>query len=322
MKALTKSAAVLALLAVAACSDNSEEKTEAPAEDTAVNEAADAATEATPANADPNLAYLEENKAKEGVQVTESGLQYRVINAGQGETPTIDHIVKLQFTGTLVDGTTFGSTRQGEEPGEPALFDIRSLFPGWAEALQMMKVGDRWELTMPSELAFGETGVPQAFIPPNATIILDVELTGFMTRDEAIAQAEAEEAKMKEEQLAFLETNKENEGVVTTDSGLQYKVLTAGTGKSPSETSMVTVHYRGTMIDGAEFDSSYKRGEPTSFPLNGVIKGWTEGLQLMKEGGKYEFYIPYDLAYGERGSRSIPPFATLIFEVELISVDS
>lgn len=107
----------------------------------------------------------------------------------------------------------------------------------------------------------------------------------------------------------------------TTPSGLKYKVEKEGTGKSPSATDNVTVHYTGMLTDGTVFDSSVQRGEPATFPLNRVIKGWTEGLQLMKEGGKTTFYIPYDLAYGEMGTGPIPPKSDLIFEVELIQVN-
>ena len=125
----------------------------------------------------------------------------------------------------------------------------------------------------------------------------------------------------KAEGQKFLEENAKKEGVVTTASGLQYKVLEEGFGTQPKATETVKVHYQGTLIDGTEFDSSYKRGEPISFGLNQVIPGWTEGLQLMKTGGKHELYIPYQLAYGERGAGGvIPPFATLIFLVELLEV--
>jgi len=127
---------------------------------------------------------------------------------------------------------------------------------------------------------------------------------------------------MKKENLAFLERNKTAEGVKVTASGLQYKVISSGTGKSPLATDNVTVHYIGKTIDGVEFDSSVKRGQPATFGLNQVIRGWTEGLQLMKEGDKFMFYIPQELGYGERGAGGqIPPFATLIFEVELIKVN-
>ena len=121
---------------------------------------------------------------------------------------------------------------------------------------------------------------------------------------------------------AFLAENAKKPNVVTTASGLQYEVIKAGTGTtSPKATDTVTVHYKGTTIDGAEFDSSYSRGEPTSFPLNRVIPGWTEGVQLMTEGATYRFYIPSELAYGEHGAgRAIGPNATLIFDVELIKI--
>jgi FKBP-type peptidyl-prolyl cis-trans isomerase len=119
----------------------------------------------------------------------------------------------------------------------------------------------------------------------------------------------------------FLAENAKKEGVVTTDSGLQYKVITSGTGPTPKAEDTVTTHYRGTLIDGREFDSSYSRGEPASFPVKGVIKGWTEALQLMKVGDKWELYIPADLAYGaaQRGEL-IEPNSTLLFELELLGI--
>ena len=123
------------------------------------------------------------------------------------------------------------------------------------------------------------------------------------------------------EGAAFLKTNAEREGVVTTKSGLQYEILTEGTGKNPGATDKVRCHYEGRLLSGEVFDSSYQRGEPADFGLNQVIAGWTEGVQLMKEGAKYRFYIPYLLGYGERGAGSqIPPYSTLVFDVELIKV--
>lgn len=121
---------------------------------------------------------------------------------------------------------------------------------------------------------------------------------------------------------AFLAENATREGVTTLPSGLQYKVITAGSGASPKRTDQVTVHYRGILIDGTEFDSSYRRNQPATFRLDRVIPGWTEGLQLMQEGDKWQLFIPAKLAYGEKGSGArIPPNATLIFEVELIKVN-
>ena len=127
----------------------------------------------------------------------------------------------------------------------------------------------------------------------------------------------------REECLDFLATNAKKDGIQVTESGLQYTHETEGSGDVPTAASTVTVHYRGTLIDGTEFDSSFKRGEPISFPLGNVIAGWTEGLQLMKPGGKTTFYIPQELAYGANPNPNgpIPPFAALVFDVELISVD-
>ena len=145
----------------------------------------------------------------------------------------------------------------------------------------------------------------------------------FFQEQEAKQRAAMAETgkKLKAEGEAYLAENAKKDGVITTASGLQYKVLKEGTGKSPKATDTVVCHYEGFLTDGTVFDSSVQRGEPAAFPLNGVIAGWTEGLQLMKEGGKNRFFIPYHLAYGEAGAAgSIPPYAALIFDVELIEV--
>lgn len=148
-------------------------------------------------------------------------------------------------------------------------------------------------------------------------------VTEFFKEQEAIQRAKAAEngKKAKEEGEKYLKENASKEGVITTPSGLQYKVIKEGNGKKPQATDSVVCHYEGFLIDGTTFDSSIQRGEPATFPLNGVIAGWTEGLQLMQEGAKYRFFIPYNLAYGEAGAAgAIPPFATLVFDVELIEV--
>ncbi len=141
-------------------------------------------------------------------------------------------------------------------------------------------------------------------------------------REKFEAERKAMSEKNRKEGEAFLAENKKKEGVVTTDSGLQYLVLQEGDGPNPKATDEVKVHYRGTVLDGTEFDSSYKRGEPISFRLNGVIAGWTEGLQLMKVGSKHRLFIPSDLAYGpEAQGPIIQPDSTLIFEVELLGIE-
>jgi FKBP-type peptidyl-prolyl cis-trans isomerase len=125
-----------------------------------------------------------------------------------------------------------------------------------------------------------------------------------------------------EDGQAFLAANKNKEGVITTDSGLQYKVLVQGDGPKPAQNDRVTVHYSGTLLDGTEFDSSYKRGKPATFQVNGVIRGWTEALQLMNVGSKYRLYIPSELAYGQRGAgRKIGPNTMLMFDVELLGIE-
>ncbi len=147
--------------------------------------------------------------------------------------------------------------------------------------------------------------------------------TEFFKEQEEVQRAKVAEngKKAKEEGEKYLAENAKKEGVKTTESGLQYMVLKEGNGKQPKATDSVKCHYEGFLTDGTLFDSSVQRGEPATFPLGGVIAGWTEGLQLMKEGAKYRFFIPYNLAYGEAGAAgAIPPFATLIFDVELIEV--
>ncbi|BCR03822.1 outer membrane protein MIP [Desulfuromonas versatilis] len=153
----------------------------------------------------------------------------------------------------------------------------------------------------------------------------EIQETLMAFQQEAVAKQQEKMNALATENLkageAFLAENSKKEGVVTLPSGLQYKIVTEGAGKSPAAEDTVTVNYRGTLVDGTEFDSSYKRGEPATFPVNGVIAGWTEALQLMKEGAKWELFIPSSLAYGERGAgRVIGPNSALVFEVELLKV--
>jgi FKBP-type peptidyl-prolyl cis-trans isomerase FklB len=153
------------------------------------------------------------------------------------------------------------------------------------------------------------------------TSVISVDEANLYVNDYFMKQYTAKAEKDKGKQMQWLEENKGKEGVKVTSSGLQYKVLTAGTGPVPTEKNTVKVHYKGTLIDGTTFDSSYDRGEPIEFAVTGVIKGWVEALLMMPKGSKWELYIPSDLAYGEKGAGgSIPPYATLIFVVELLDI--
>jgi len=199
------------------------------------------------------------------------------------------------------------------------------------------------EMTKEQRISYAlGANVAESFMSNEISIIFEYFQKGFEAAtagNNQLSQAEmqqafndlnqmVEENKMKgslEEKVKgekFLEENKKKAGVITTASGLQYKVITMGTGEKPTATSQVKVHYHGTTIDGQVFDSSVERGEPISFPLNGVIAGWTEGVQLMPVGSKFIFYIPSELAYGDRGAGAvIKPGAALIFEVELIGIE-
>jgi FKBP-type peptidyl-prolyl cis-trans isomerase len=182
-------------------------------------------------------------------------------------------------------------------------------------------------LQMGSNLKRAEIDVDQTIfqqgmkdaISGGKTLLTEQEASDIITEmQKELAKNYAEKKKVEGE--AFLAKNKKQEGVKTLESGLQYKVITGGKGKTPKASDTVTVHYRGTLVDGTEFDSSYKRGQPATFPVNGVIKGWTEALQLMKEGSKWQLFIPANLAYGDSGRQGIPPNSVLIFDVELMSV--
>lgn len=156
----------------------------------------------------------------------------------------------------------------------------------------------------------------------NDSLLISVEETDKILQHYFTKLQSSKFESVKKDGEAFLAQNAKKEGVVTLESGLQYKIITQGTGPKPTAEDVVKTHYHGTTIDGNVFDSSVQRGEPISFPLNGVIKGWTEALQLMPVGSKWILYIPYNLAYGERGAgEAIPPYATLIFEVELLDIE-
>ena len=184
---------------------------------------------------------------------------------------------------------------------------------------QQMKPGDIDNASLVRGIKDALAGAKPALSMDDAVAALK-KLQDTVQKEEEAALQQAGEANQKAGD-AFLAANKSKDGVVALPSGLQYKILTQGTGAKPAATDTVVCNYRGTLLDGTEFDSSYKRGQPATFPLNQVIKGWTEGVQLMSVGSKYQFYIPAALAYGVRGAGAdIGPNSTLIFDVELISI--
>lgn len=172
------------------------------------------------------------------------------------------------------------------------------------------------------DIAAVAAGLAAAFYGEEPAVSEDQIRQAFGVISERMQAAEAEKAKVAAAAgEAFLAENAKKAGITVTASGLQYEVLTAGSGKTPGRNDRVRTHYHGTLIDGTVFDSSYNRGEPAEFPVSGVIAGWTEALQLMQEGAKYRLYIPHNLAYGERGAGgAIKPYSALVFDVELLNV--
>ncbi|MEO1242714.1 MAG: FKBP-type peptidyl-prolyl cis-trans isomerase [Pseudomonadota bacterium] len=313
-------APVAALVLVAACGrpepGEPEEQPDPPLEESA--EASQTQTELraefdklASENLAASKAFLTENADRDGVTVTNSGLQYMVLEEGpaSGATPVSTDQVVVHYVGTLKDGVEFDSSRAR---GAAATFRLNQVIPGWTEGVQLMSEGDKFRFFVPPDLAYRDRGSGPV-IGPNEALIFDVELIKVQNPETNLAASNE-----------FLSKNGTKEGVKTTESGLQYEVISegGGDGASPTAANTVKVHYAGTLINGTEFDSSYARGEPIEFPLGGVIPGWTEGVQLMSEGDKFRFFIPPDLAYGVRGTPGGPigPNEALIFEVELLDV--
>lgn len=308
---------LVAALAISACGKK-EAKTEEPE---ATSEGAIAPEGAAGAVdqklADENRAasekFLSGNANKSGVKSTATGLQYEILAEGpaDGLSPGADDLVAMNYGAAKIDGVEFDSSRAH---GAAPRFPIAAVANSWAEeALKLMSVGDRYRFYVPSDLAFGENGTPDGVIGPNEALIYDIELISVTNAAGNLDAAQK-----------FLSETAKRPGVKTTQTGLQYEVLAEGPadGKSPTDANIVKVHYKGTLIDGTEFDSSYGRGEPAEFALAGVIKAWTEGVQLMSVGDKFRFYVPPDLGYGKEGRPDGPigPNEALIFEVELLDV--
>ncbi|HVR62349.1 MAG TPA: FKBP-type peptidyl-prolyl cis-trans isomerase [Polyangia bacterium] len=231
---------------------------------------------------------------------TPSGLASKVLAPGKGtEKPTEADTVVVHYTGWTKDGVKFDSS---VDRHSPAQFPLRGVIKGWTEGLQLMVEGEKRRFWIPGDLAYGETS-PRAGAP-SGMLVFDVELLRII------------KAPKVPEDVAAVPKNAKK-----TKSGLAYRVLKKGTGKEhPKAESTVQVHYSGWTTDGKMFDSSVARGEPTSFPLNQVIKGWTEGVQLMVVGEKTRFWIPGSMAYGDTPSRPGAPAGMLVFDVELLAI--
>ena len=233
-------------------------------------------------------------------KTTASGLKIKVLKAGTGKDhPKDGERVSVHYTGWTKDGKMFDSS---VARGTPTAFGVNEVIPGWTEALKLMVVGEKSRLWIPGKLAYGDR--PQMGGAPTGDLTFDVELLDIVKPPATPEDVKAAPANAKK-----------------TASGLAYRVLKAGTGKDhPTATSRVTVHYSGWSTDGKMFDSSVARGEPSTFPLNGVIKGWTEGVQLMVVGEKTRFWIPGSLAYGDKPQRPGAPAGMLVFDIELLNI--
>jgi FKBP-type peptidyl-prolyl cis-trans isomerase FklB len=248
-------------------------------------------------------------------------------------------LVSIFLTVMLVNAAEKEATKDANEPKNAIQTSASSVEPATAEKAEILKtdlekvsyiigtqiVGNLKSQEVEVDLDSLIMGLRDA-MEGKQLVLSQSEMNQVYTRFQQQMRAKqaakrAEEAKNNlAAGTAFLEANKAKEGVKILPSGLQYKVITEGTGNTPTATDKVKTHYRGTLIDGTEFDNSYKRNRPTELGVTGFIKGWTEALQLMKEGAKWELYIPANLAYGERGRPGIPPNSTLIFEIELLEI--
>jgi FKBP-type peptidyl-prolyl cis-trans isomerase len=271
--------------------------------------------------------YITDNKIT--VAPLASGLYFIETLAGKGAKIDSGVWVKAHFSVNLIDGKKVFST---EERGEPMEFEFGKTFdtPGFEEGVSKMLKGGKATLIVPSKIAFGETG-RGAMVPPYSTVIYTVEIVDLVSK----ADHDKQEAAKKKAEGAKLETNKKSEGdqmkkyladknitAKPTASGLIYVEKVKGTGAKAVAGKKVKVHYTGTLLNGTKFDSSRDRNEPFEFALGQgqVIKGWDEGIAMMNVGGKATLVIPSNIAYGERDMGQIPPYSTLVFDVELIEV--
>jgi len=261
-----------------------------------------APTETAAAPAQPNAipAPSDVAAAPKDAKVTASGLAVKVLTPGTGKDhPGQTDRVSVHYSGWTKDGKMFDSS---VARGAPTTFGVGEVIPGWTEALKLMVVGEKARLWIPGKLAYGDH--PQMGGAPSGDLVFDVELLDIVRPPATPDDVKAAPKTAKK-----------------TESGLAYRVLKAGTGKiHPTASNRVTVHYSGWTTDGKLFDSSVARGEPATFSLGGVIKGWTEGVQLMVVGEKTRFWIPGALAYGDTPKRPGAPAGMLVFDIELLNI--
>jgi FKBP-type peptidyl-prolyl cis-trans isomerase FkpA/FKBP-type peptidyl-prolyl cis-trans isomerase FklB len=232
---------------------------------------------------------------------------------------------KLLVVGLISSALMVGCNKEAEKPDESAMLTTLEQKVNYVVAQNMAQNFKQGGLTIePDAFALALRDVRDGV---ESRLTEEEKATVMQTfQEQAMAKREAEQKALSEKNIAegtaYLEANKAKEGVTVTESGLQYRVITEGTGVVPTATDSVSVHYSGKLLDGTEFDSSIARGEPVTFDVTGVIAGWTEALQLMPKGSKWELVIPSDLAYGPGGNGPIPPNSVLVFEVELLEVNA
>ncbi len=258
---------------------------------------------------------------------TASGIYYVIDKKGNGKHATAADKVKVHYKGYKLDGSTFDSSY---DRGQPIEFPLSGVIKGWTEGIPLFEEGGKGTLLIPSSLAYGQNAPAGSTIKANEVLLFDVELIKINPEPEVIeapvvATPEVESANSPDpstqDQLIQDFIKKNNLKAQKTASGLYYVIDKKGNGKHATAANQVKVHYKGTLLDGTKFDSSYDRNEPITFPLSGVIKGWTEGIPLFEEGGKGKLIIPSALGYGPNGAGGvIKPNEILVFDVELLQI--
>jgi FKBP-type peptidyl-prolyl cis-trans isomerase len=260
---------------------------------------------------------------------TASGIYYVIDKKGNGKHATAADKVKVHYKGYKLDGSTFDSSY---DRGQPIEFPLSGVIKGWTEGIPLFEEGGKGTLLIPSSLAYGQNAPPGSTIKANEVLLFDVELIKINPEPEVVeapspvkAAPAAEEANSPDpstqDQLIQDFIKKNNLNAQKTASGLYYVIDKKGNGKHATAADQVKVHYKGTLLDGTKFDSSYDRNEPITFPLSGVIRGWTEGIPLFEEGGKGKLIIPSALGYGPNGAGGvIKPNEILVFDVELLQI--